>query len=90
MRRDERVLDAALRVRGELPYACKGGVCSTCRARLVDGEVEMAHNYALEPDEVAAGYVLTCQSEPGHRPPRGRLRRLTVAGLGRLGRHASR
>jgi ring-1,2-phenylacetyl-CoA epoxidase subunit PaaE len=64
MRRDERVLDAALRVRGELPYACKGGVCSTCRARLVEGEVRMAHNYALEPDEVAAGYVLTCQSEP--------------------------
>ncbi|RIV36135.1 1,2-phenylacetyl-CoA epoxidase subunit PaaE [Micromonospora radicis] len=64
MRRDERVLDAALRVRGELPYACKGGVCSTCRARVVSGEVEMARNYALEPDEVAAGYVLTCQSSP--------------------------
>jgi ring-1,2-phenylacetyl-CoA epoxidase subunit PaaE len=64
MRRDERVLDAALRVRGELPYACKGGVCSTCRARLVEGEVTMARNFALEPDEVAAGYVLTCQSSP--------------------------
>lgn len=61
---DERVLDAALRVRSELPYACKGGVCSICRVRLVDGQVEMAHNYALEPDEVAAGYVLTCQSTP--------------------------
>ncbi len=61
---DERVLDAALKVRGELPYACKGGVCSTCRARLVEGEVVMAHNYALEPDEIAAGYVLTCQSTP--------------------------
>jgi ring-1,2-phenylacetyl-CoA epoxidase subunit PaaE len=61
---DERVLDAALRVRGELPYACKGGVCSTCRARLVEGRVTMAQNYALEPDEVAAGYVLTCQSTP--------------------------
>jgi ring-1,2-phenylacetyl-CoA epoxidase subunit PaaE len=60
----ERVLDAALRVRPELPYACKGGVCSTCRARLVSGEVSMARNYALEPDEVAAGYVLTCQSVP--------------------------
>lgn len=60
----ERVLDAALRVRPELPYACKGGVCSTCRAQVVDGAVEMAHNYALEPDEVAAGYVLTCQSTP--------------------------
>ncbi|BCJ65193.1 1,2-phenylacetyl-CoA epoxidase subunit PaaE [Polymorphospora rubra] len=61
---DERVLDAALRVRGELPYACKGGVCSTCRAKVVEGEVSMARNYALEPDEVAAGYVLTCQSSP--------------------------
>ncbi|MFV2088046.1 1,2-phenylacetyl-CoA epoxidase subunit PaaE [Micromonospora sp. LOL_021] len=60
----ERVLDAALRVRSELPYACKGGVCSTCRAKVVDGEVTMARNYALEPDEVAAGYVLTCQSMP--------------------------
>lgn len=60
----ERVLDAALRVRPELPYACKGGVCSTCRARLVEGEVAMARNFALEPDEVAAGYVLTCQAVP--------------------------
>jgi ring-1,2-phenylacetyl-CoA epoxidase subunit PaaE len=64
MRRDERVLHAALRVRPELPYACQGGVCSTCRAKLVEGEVAMARNYALEPDEVAAGYVLTCQSSP--------------------------
>ncbi|MEV0713830.1 1,2-phenylacetyl-CoA epoxidase subunit PaaE [Asanoa sp. NPDC050611] len=64
MRRDERVLDAALRVRSELPFACKGGVCSTCRARIVEGEVTMARNYALEPDEVARGYVLTCQSSP--------------------------
>ncbi len=64
MSSDERVLDAALRVRSELPYACRGGVCSTCRARLVEGEVTMAHNYALEPDEIAAGYVLTCQSSP--------------------------
>ncbi|MCI0690283.1 MAG: phenylacetate-CoA oxygenase/reductase subunit PaaK [Sporichthyaceae bacterium] len=60
----ERVLDAALRVRSELPYACRGGVCSTCRARLVEGAVTMAHNYALEPGEIAAGYVLTCQSSP--------------------------
>jgi ring-1,2-phenylacetyl-CoA epoxidase subunit PaaE len=64
MGRGERVLDAALRVRGELPYACRGGVCSTCRARLVEGEVTMAQNWALEPDELAAGYVLTCQSSP--------------------------
>ncbi len=64
MRRGERVLDAALRVRPELPFACRGGVCSTCRAKLVDGEVTMARNYALQPDELAAGYVLTCQSTP--------------------------
>jgi ring-1,2-phenylacetyl-CoA epoxidase subunit PaaE len=64
MRRDERVLDAALRVRSELPYACKGGVCSTCRAKVVKGEVTMARNFALEPDELAAGYVLTCQASP--------------------------
>ena len=64
MGRDERVLDAALRVRSELPYSCKGGVCSTCRARIVEGEVRMARNFALEPDELAAGYVLTCQSSP--------------------------
>lgn len=64
MRRDERVLDAALRVRSELPYACRGGVCSTCRARVVEGEVRMASNWALEPEELAAGYVLTCQASP--------------------------
>jgi ring-1,2-phenylacetyl-CoA epoxidase subunit PaaE len=64
MERGERVLDAALRARGELPYACRGGVCSTCRAKLVDGEVTMARNWALEPDELTAGYVLTCQSSP--------------------------
>jgi ring-1,2-phenylacetyl-CoA epoxidase subunit PaaE len=60
----ERILDAALRSRPELPYACKGGVCSTCRAKVVEGRVEMARNFALEPDELAAGYVLTCQSTP--------------------------
>ncbi|WP_155369024.1 2Fe-2S iron-sulfur cluster-binding protein [Catellatospora vulcania] len=64
MDRSERVLDAALRHRGELPYACKGGVCSTCRAKVVSGAVQMAANWALEPDELAAGYVLTCQSSP--------------------------
>ena len=64
MRHDERVLDAARRVRGEVPYACTGGVCGTCRAKLVEGEVRMARNYALEPDELAKGYVLTCQSSP--------------------------
>ncbi|NUR72027.1 MAG: 2Fe-2S iron-sulfur cluster binding domain-containing protein [Hamadaea sp.] len=60
----ERVLDAALRHRTELPYACRGGVCSTCRARVISGTVEMAANWALDPAETAAGYVLTCQSHP--------------------------
>jgi ring-1,2-phenylacetyl-CoA epoxidase subunit PaaE len=60
----ERVLDAALRSRPELPFACRGGVCSTCRAKVVSGSVNMVTNWALEPDDVAAGYVLTCQSEP--------------------------
>ncbi|ULQ55300.1 phenylacetate-CoA oxygenase/reductase subunit PaaK [Flavihumibacter rivuli] len=58
------ILDAALQEGADLPYACKGGVCCTCRAKLVSGEVEMEVNYALEPDEVAAGYILTCQSHP--------------------------
>ena len=61
---DETVLDSAQRVRSDLPFACKGGVCGTCRARVTDGEVEMRRNYALEPNEVEAGYVLTCQSVP--------------------------
>jgi ring-1,2-phenylacetyl-CoA epoxidase subunit PaaE len=64
MGHDDRILDAALGRRPELPYACKGGVCSTCRAKIVDGRVEMARNFALEPDELAAGYVLTCQAMP--------------------------
>ena len=58
------VLEAALAVRSDLPFACKGGVCGTCRARLVEGTVQMDANYALEPDEVESGYVLTCQSHP--------------------------
>lgn len=61
---DERVLDAALRVRPELPFACRGGVCSTCRALVVEGNVNMVTNWALEPADVEAGYVLTCQSVP--------------------------
>jgi ring-1,2-phenylacetyl-CoA epoxidase subunit PaaE len=58
------VLDAALTVRADAPFACKGGVCGTCRAKLVEGTVEMDTNWALEPDEVERGYVLTCQSHP--------------------------
>ncbi|MGZ4543866.1 MAG: 1,2-phenylacetyl-CoA epoxidase subunit PaaE [Blastococcus sp.] len=62
--RDVPVLDAAQQVRADLPFACKGGVCGTCRAKVTSGEVAMRRNYALEPEEVAAGYVLTCQSLP--------------------------
>lgn len=58
------VLDSAARVRPDLPFACKGGVCGTCRARVTAGSVDMRRNYALEPGEVEAGYVLTCQSHP--------------------------
>ena len=58
------VLDTALDAGLDLPYACKGGVCCTCRARLLEGEVRMDRNYTLEPDEIARGFVLTCQSHP--------------------------
>jgi ring-1,2-phenylacetyl-CoA epoxidase subunit PaaE len=58
------VLDGAQRVRPDLPFACKDGVCGTCRARLVEGEVTMRRNYALEQEELDAGYILTCQSLP--------------------------
>jgi ring-1,2-phenylacetyl-CoA epoxidase subunit PaaE len=58
------ILEAALTVRADAPYACKGGVCGTCRAKLVEGTVRMDTNYALEPEEIARGYVLTCQSHP--------------------------
>ncbi|MGW7050260.1 2Fe-2S iron-sulfur cluster-binding protein [Streptomyces sp. NPDC054887] len=58
----ESLLDTVLRSRADAPYACKGGVCGTCRAFLVSGEVRMDRNYALEPEETEAGYVLACQS----------------------------
>ncbi|MGH3367235.1 MAG: 1,2-phenylacetyl-CoA epoxidase subunit PaaE [Nocardioidaceae bacterium] len=61
---DVAVLDAALAVRSDAPFACKGGVCGTCRAKVLEGSVEMEQNWALEPDEVERGYVLTCQSHP--------------------------
>lgn len=60
----ESVLNAALRVRPDAPFACAGGVCGTCRARVLEGSVTMTENYALEPDELERGYVLTCQSHP--------------------------
>ncbi|GAB3585395.1 1,2-phenylacetyl-CoA epoxidase subunit PaaE [Calidifontibacter terrae] len=60
----ETILDATLRARPDAPFSCTGGVCGTCRARVVRGEVTMDRNYALEPDEVAAGIVLACQSHP--------------------------
>ncbi len=58
------VLDAALAVRADAPFSCRGGVCGTCRAKLLEGTVRMDHRYALEDDEVEDGFVLTCQSHP--------------------------
>ena len=58
------ILDAALTYRADMPFSCKGGMCCTCRAKVVEGEVAMDVNYALTEDEVAAGFVLTCQSHP--------------------------
>ena len=64
MPRGTTILDSAQAVRSDLPFACKGGVCGTCRAKVVEGEVEMVRNYALEPEEVEQQFVLTCQSFP--------------------------
>lgn len=60
----ETVIDAGERMGLEMPYSCRGGMCCTCRAKLVSGDVEMALNYSLEPWEMEAGYVLTCQARP--------------------------
>lgn len=60
----EAIIDSALEQGIELPYSCKGGVCSTCKAKLLEGEVEMDAHYSLEPEEIEQGYILTCQSHP--------------------------
>ena len=60
----ENILDAALRNNADLPFACKGGVCCTCKAKLIEGTAPMNVNYALEKEEVEQGYILTCQAIP--------------------------
>lgn len=60
----ESLLDAATKAGADLPFACKGGVCCTCKAKIIEGKARMDVNYSLEPDEVAAGYILTCQAHP--------------------------
>jgi ring-1,2-phenylacetyl-CoA epoxidase subunit PaaE len=62
--KQESILDAALRAGMDLPFACKGGMCSTCRAKLVEGDARMEVNYSLEPWELNAGFILTCQARP--------------------------
>ncbi|MDJ0959108.1 MAG: phenylacetate-CoA oxygenase/reductase subunit PaaK [Acidimicrobiia bacterium] len=64
MRPETTVLDAALAIRPELPFSCKGGMCASCKARVLEGSVEMDKNFALVEDDLAAGYVLTCQAHP--------------------------
>jgi len=64
MSRGRTILDSAQDIRTDLPFACKGGVCGTCRAKVRSGEVDMVRNYALEDDEIAADFVLTCQTFP--------------------------
>lgn len=58
------ILDAALKQGADLPFACKGGVCCTCKAKLLEGKVKMDVNWSLEPDELEQGYILSCQSHP--------------------------
>ena len=64
VQQDETLLDAALRAGLDLPFSCRAGMCSTCRARVIKGAVAMDVNYGLEPWETASGYVLTCQARP--------------------------
>ena len=63
-KRGQSLLDAALENAIDAPYACKAGVCSTCRAKVIEGEVEMRVNHALEEYEIRQGYTLTCQCYP--------------------------
>ena len=79
---DTPILDAAQRVRADLPFACKGGVCGTCRAKVTAGKVEMRRNYALEQHELDEGFVLTCQALPRRGARDRRLRRLRPADPG--------
>ena len=58
------LLNAALETGADLPFACKKGVCCTCKAKLIEGEVEMDRVYGLEPEEIDQGYILTCQAHP--------------------------
>lgn len=64
MSRGQSVLDGAAATRNDLPFACKGGVCGTCRALVTDGEIDLRRNYALDDDEIDRGFVLTCQTFP--------------------------
>ena len=64
MPKDGTILDGAAATRNDLPFACKGGVCGTCRAHVTSGQVDMRRNYALDEDEVGRGFVLTCQTHP--------------------------
>ena len=64
MRPEDKVLYVALAAGLDLPYACRGGVCCTCRARVMQGEVVMDKNFTLEPWEMDKGFVLTCQARP--------------------------
>ena len=81
------VLEAALRVRSDLPFACKGGVCGTCRAKVVEGSVAMDVNYALEPDEVERGLRAHLPVAPDRRAGRARLRRVEPALADRVAGH---
>lgn len=60
----ESILNAALNIGVDAPYSCKGGICTSCRAKVIEGEVKMNVNYALTDKEIKQGYILACQSHP--------------------------